>query len=262
VTLPYRQRAIPEAVYLDLTGEWLLWDPWDGGMKTSEFVPDDPLVDEFAKLGRPMSPRRLAGSVLEFAQTYGPLTWCSICLNLHHLDWRMTAPGKVRPRIQMKEWLPDWAGAARHVNALRRMFAALRSGSHAAPSDWDIVWPTRTGPYAWGDPAWERAEVGRHLSSWRLSCHEGPAVTWREEEPDRVEVTGSLLGDIGARLSEELLSGTRYRVCSGSVRGQACGVTEVMVRDRERTGPLLCATCDAVRRKQIQRSQKKEVDDG
>jgi hypothetical protein len=243
-------------VYLELSHEWLAWDPFDGATRPAEYGADEPLVDRLAAVGRPMSAPKLAKRVLELAQEYGPLGWCSSCLGLHRLEWRMQTPGRLRRGAKQREWLGDWTQVAHHVNALRRHFAALQEG-RGAPSDWQILWPTRDPKkLPLGDVAWERRMVAGHLSTWLASCHVGSSVTWDGPRPDRLETAGSLLGDLGARLVDELLEGARYRTCTGSVGGKPCRVTEAIQRDRERSGPVLCAACDAVRRKALTRQPK------
>jgi hypothetical protein len=275
-------------------GEWLEWNPWsEDPSDWVEGVDDRPsgddggegadlvyapngivLLDEFAALARPARWSAVQARILEIARSYGPLSWCSACGRLHQLAWRMTAPPPIRGGTRMRELLIDWVTTAAHVNALRRLMADLRTG-HGRLDDWNIVWPDRpissivSGPdpgldesdpverllqSPFGDVVWERRQVARHLTSWLASCHVGRVTRWDDDEPRSVAGSGSLLGVVGDLLDRALVGHERIRVCTGSVRGLPCRVTETVVRDKPRNAPALCEPCYALYRQTLPRS--------
>jgi hypothetical protein len=274
-------RRIPDPVDLDPTGTALTWDPYvDGGLAEVAPLPDDDLLDRVAALARPMPVPTLAAAVLRIARSDGPLSWCSTCANLHRdaagIRWRMARPGPLRRgRSISSEPLSDWVATAAHINALRRVIAKLRDGRPGDPADWQELRPPTVGlrrdlvdgsgdplDVEWerrepdlGDVARERSAIAGHLSRWLFACEVGPAVRWDGDDAEPGRSSGSLLGELGVRLVDELVAGAFVVTCSGTVRGQACRVTWRLRREVAAAGLRLCRRCDDTRRTAKHRGQ-------
>ena len=155
----------------------------------------------------------------------------------------------------MQESLEDWRLAADHINALRRLMDDLqqrpdRPGRPGAPSDWNIVWPTRTEANRLDedDVATSRKRIASHLRGWLSSCHVGMSVRWNEEQPVEFSADWSLLGELGSCLVRELVERPVLRSCSGMVGGEPCRVTWTVARDLAASARPLCNACDLQRR--------------
>jgi hypothetical protein len=261
-------RRIP--VDISIHADSLVWDPWSEGALVGARETREDDLDEFAAIARPSPEHAWRQSVLSKAKKWGPLSWCSTCLRLHHVDWRMTAPRRVAP---MREPLSDWQATADHVNATRRLIARLR-GARGLEEDWATVWPDRPGGLArgpdqdlvaeydltratapWGELWWERSMLAGHLTSWIGSCH-GQVVRWTDAIPAVVPSAGSLLGELGGLLVRELLdTKSRIRSCEGAVRGRPCRITWTVVHDKPRKAPMLCDGCYALYRQRETQSK-------
>ena len=125
----------------------------------------------------------------------------------------------------------------------------------------------------WGDLAWERQMLARHLDSWLMTTHCGSGFGWPATGPKSVDRVGSFLADLALLLRDEFVAGPRVFRCEGSVRvvttdlvqpasvrfGIAekverrvervpCPVTWTQERERLRTMDRMCRPCwDAAR---------------
>lgn len=269
-----------EGPVVGLAAEWLRWN---AATQPVRITKPAVLLDAFCRLARPTDAALRLGLVRDFADAFGPWSYCES--GDTHADF--DAPGlggvpQTREQAKVREaraaerrpmgpprgkpgrplqWIPGLLVSAARVNALRGVVASVMQGHRADPRLWRVVWPAAyRRPFGLGSLEDEAGGayflVGRWLAAEHVELR--PPLGGREGTA-RV---GGVAGALAVALANEFDPRNRVARCTHRLRGGHCGDIPTRLPGAERCGvtwqpgrrtnggglPPRCPACDSLHR--------------